>query len=76
MGLDSTALLLRWLHEPESRDFELQDLVALTAMTGDEFADTERLITAHILHRLREHRIRFVQVAHRPAAGGRDHRPR
>jgi hypothetical protein len=63
MGVDSTALLLRWLHEPESRDFELDDLAVLTAMTGDEFADTERLVTTHILHRLREHRVRFVQVA-------------
>lgn len=63
MGVDSTALLLRWLGEPATRDFDLCDLVVLTAMTGDEFADTERLVTAHILHRLRDARVRFVQVA-------------
>src|SRR5215210_2947204 len=63
MGVDSTALLLRWLHEPDSRDFALADLVVLTAMTGDEFQDTERLVAAHILHRLRAARVRFVQIA-------------
>ena len=63
MGIDSTALLLRWLAEPDSRDFALADLTVLTAMTGDEFADTEHLVTTHILHRLREARVRFVQVA-------------
>lgn len=63
MGIDSTALLLRWLTEPDSRDFDLTDLTVLTAMTGDEFADIEHLVTTHILHRLREARVRFVQVA-------------
>jgi hypothetical protein len=70
MGVDSTALLLRWLHEPGSRDFAMEDLVALTAMTGDEFQDTDALVTAHILHRLREHRVRFVQVARTGALEG------
>ena len=27
MGVDSTAILLRWLADPSSRDFDLQDLV-------------------------------------------------
>jgi hypothetical protein len=65
LGVDSTALLLRWLEEAGSRDFELDKLVVLTAITGDEFPDTVRLVTSHILHRLRHYRIRYVQVARR-----------
>jgi hypothetical protein len=34
MGADSTAILMRWLTEPASRDFDLQDLVVITAHTG------------------------------------------
>ena len=37
MGVDSTAILLRWLHESSSRDFDLGDLVVLTAMTQGDF---------------------------------------
>lgn len=33
MGLDSTCLLLRWLAEPASRDFDLSELVVVTAHT-------------------------------------------
>ena len=40
LGLDSTAVLLRWLTDPSSRDFDLSDLVVITAMTGDEFSAT------------------------------------
>lgn len=32
MGLDS-ALLLRWLEDPSSRDFELDDLAVVTAVS-------------------------------------------
>jgi hypothetical protein len=63
MGVDSTALLLRWLCEPKSRDFDLDDLVVLTAQTGDEFKDTQRLVETHMLPLLRELRVRYVQVA-------------
>lgn len=62
LGVDSTSILLRWLHEPDSRDFPLESLTVLTAMVGDEFADTKRLVETHILHRLREFRVRYVQV--------------
>jgi hypothetical protein len=51
------------LHDPASRDFDLRDLVVLTSMTGDEFPDTGRLVTTHVLPRLRAARVRFVQVA-------------
>lgn len=37
MGLDSSALLVRWLTDPSTRDFGLEDMVVLTAMTGHEF---------------------------------------
>lgn len=64
MGVDSTALLLRWLAEPDSLDYSHADLTVLTAMPGDEFADTEHLVTTHILHRLREaRRHRFATPA-------------
>lgn len=63
MGVDSTALLLRWIEEPECRDFDLEQLVVLTAQTGDEFKDTQRLVETHMLPLLREFRIRYVQVA-------------
>lgn len=63
MGLDSTCLLLRWLEEPSSRDFELTDLVLVTAFTGDEFESTRRVVERHVLPRLRAHGVRFVQCA-------------
>jgi hypothetical protein len=63
MGVDSTAVLLRWIHEPESRDFSLDELVVCTAMTGDEFDSTGQAVEDTVLPLLRDHRIRFVQVA-------------
>lgn len=63
LGVDSTAILLRWIFEPESRDFDLQDLIVITAQTGDEWARTGADVEAHILPLLREHGIRYVQVA-------------
>lgn len=65
LGVDSSAILLRWLTEPASRDFALDRLIVVTAMTGDEFADTGRLVTTHVLPRLREAGVRFVQLARR-----------
>ena len=63
LGVDSTALLLRWLEEPDSRDFDLGDLLVVTSMTGDEWSRTGVLVQEHILPRLREAGIRFAQVA-------------
>lgn len=63
MGLESTTILLRWLEEPASRDFPLQRLIVITAMTGDEHESTARFVRQHVLPRLRAHRVRFVQVA-------------
>ena len=36
LGLESTSVLCRWLFEPETRDFEVEDLVVLTMMTGGD----------------------------------------
>ena len=68
MGIDSTAILLRWLREPDSRNFPLQDLTVLTALTGDEFPDSARLVTTHILHHFRVAGIRFVLPTSCPPA--------
>lgn len=65
MGTDSTALLLHWLMDPSSRDFDLDELVVMTAMTGDEWPATGQLVERHILPLLAEHRVRYVQVARR-----------
>lgn len=63
LGVDSTAILLRWLHEPASRNFDLADLIVITAMTGDEWPETGQLVETHILPLLRQHRVRYIQVA-------------
>jgi hypothetical protein len=46
---------------------DLRDLTVITAMTGDEFPDIKRLVERHILPRLRQHGIRYVQVARKTA---------
>ena len=63
LGVDSTALLLRWLTEPDSRDFDLNRLLVVTAMTGDEWPRTATLVEEHILPLLRQAGIRYAQVA-------------
>jgi hypothetical protein len=63
LGVDSTALLFRWLTEPDSRNFDLDDLLVVTAMTGDEWPDTVELVERHVLPRLAEAGVTYVQVA-------------
>jgi hypothetical protein len=63
MGADSTGLLLRWLHEPQTRPCSLDDLLVVTAMTGDEWPVTGILAEQHILPRMRAFGVRWVQVA-------------
>lgn len=65
LGVDSSALLLRYLEDSRSRDFDLSQLLVVTAMTGDEWPRTAELVEEHILPRLREKRIFFAQVARR-----------
>lgn len=63
LGVDSTALLLRWLTEPDSRNFALSDLLVITSMTGDEWPQTGQLVQEHILPRLAAAGVRYAQVA-------------
>ncbi len=63
MGVESVSILLRWIFEPETRPCPLSDLLVITAQVGDEYLDTKRDMEAHILPLMREHSIRYVQVA-------------
>lgn len=63
LGLESSAILVRWILDPLSRDFPLEDLTVIVAMTGDEHKATRRECEEYILPLLRRHNIRLVQVA-------------
>lgn len=63
LGEDSTAVLLRWLEDPTSRDFDLADLAVVTAMTGDEWESTRTAVETHILPRLAAAGVRIIQAA-------------
>lgn len=63
MGVDSVAGLVRHLVEPETRDYDLEDLIVVTAMTGDEWTDTRELMEAYVLPLMRKHNVRYVQLA-------------
>ena len=72
MGVESTAILLRWCFEEATRPCPLDRLVVITAQVGDEYKDTGRDVGTYVLPMMRRHRIRFVQVArhgHREADG-------
>lgn len=49
MDLDSATILTRWLTEPTSRTFTLDQLTVLTARSGDEPDITRRLTENHPL---------------------------
>ena len=63
MGVESTAILIRWLESAPVRPCRLDELIVITAHTGDEYADTYRDVETYVLPLLRRHRIRYVQVA-------------
>jgi hypothetical protein len=63
LGVDSSAALLRFLEDPSSRDFPLDQLLVVTSMTGDEWPRTGKLVEEHILPRLRAAGVRYAQVA-------------
>ena len=63
LGLDSSAMLVRWLTDPTSRDFDLDDLVVVTAMTGHEWDSSIKAVTRLILPLFRRHNVRYIQVA-------------
>jgi hypothetical protein len=65
LGVESSAVLVRWLLEPWTCPSRLDEIIVLTAQTGDEYEDTRRAVETHILPLLRRHHIRYVQVARR-----------
>lgn len=58
-------MLTRWLLDPASRDFDLRDLLVITAMVGSEWALTGALAERFILPLLARHGVRLVTVARR-----------
>ena len=76
MGVESTAILLRWCLEEDTRPCPLGRLVVITAQVGDEYKDTGRDVEIYMLPMMRCHGIRLVQVArHGHPEGGWDHGP-
>lgn len=63
MGVESSAIPVRWIMSPEARPCPLDELTVITAQVGDEYRDTGRDVENHILPLLRANRIRYVQVA-------------
>lgn len=63
MGVDSTAILLRWILDSASRPFPLKDLIVVSAQTGNEYGSTKTLVETYILPLMRSYGIRYVQVA-------------
>lgn len=63
MGVESTAILVRWLEDASVRPCRLDELIVITAHTGDEYADTYSDVETHVLPLLRRHCVRYVQVA-------------
>jgi hypothetical protein len=71
LGKHSTAAAVELIENPRRRDFDLDQLILVTAMTGDEWESTREQVTTHLLPLLRHHRIRYVQIA-RTGARERD----
>ncbi|MFF4344743.1 hypothetical protein ACFY00_33085 [Kitasatospora sp. NPDC001540] len=67
LGFDSTDILLEYLRDPESYGLlpDLSDLTVVHAVVGSEYDSTYALVEQAILPRLRERRVRFVEVARR-----------
>uniref|UniRef100_UPI003F496205 hypothetical protein n=1 Tax=Nonomuraea sp. CA-251285 TaxID=3240002 RepID=UPI003F496205 len=68
MGVDSTAILLRWILEPWTAPFPLKKIIVLIAQTGDEWPLTGLLVEKYVFPLLRRHGIRTVQVARKTAS--------
>lgn len=63
LGKHSTAAAIELIENPSRRDFDLDQLILVTAMTGDEWDSTRQQVTTHLLPLLRHYRIRYVQIA-------------
>lgn len=63
-GVESTAILLRWIYDTTSRPFKSwNELIILGAQTGDEYWETKYLCETFIFPLLRALGVRVVQVA-------------
>lgn len=65
MGVDSVAWWMRVMNEPSFRPCNLEDLIVVTSMTGDEWPETGRLMEEYVLPEFRRHGVRYVQLARR-----------
>jgi hypothetical protein len=63
MGVESTGILVRWILEPATRDFELSELIVVTPQTGQEFPDTKQCVEKYLAPLLKVSGIRWVQIA-------------
>ena len=39
MGVESSAVLVRWVREPNTRPCPLEDLIVITSQVGDEYEE-------------------------------------
>lgn len=63
LGKHSTAAAVELIENPAQRDFRLEQLILVTAMTGDEWRSSRRQAEEFLLPLLRAHHIRYVQIA-------------
>ncbi|WP_208874744.1 hypothetical protein [Streptomyces sp. PBH53] len=65
LGADSTAILLKFLADPEEYGLEpdLSDLIVVHAVTGDEWPDSISYVDRLVLPLLAARRVRTVQIA-------------
>jgi hypothetical protein len=67
MGVESDAILKRWITQPETRPFlNFDQLIVVTSQVGEEhLSDTIPNVEEFTLPLLRKHGIRFVELARR-----------
>ncbi|MCT9093459.1 hypothetical protein N4G70_32005 [Streptomyces sp. ASQP_92] len=63
LGVESTAYIARMLTAPATHGIDLKRTVVLYMATGSEWPETRLLVEKFMLPLLREHRVRFVQLA-------------
>jgi hypothetical protein len=62
LGVDSVAMLLRWIVEPASGDFDLSELAGAPAHTNDEWGSTLRDVETFVSPMLAQTQVRFIKV--------------
>ncbi|MCU0567193.1 MAG: hypothetical protein MUF49_11415 [Oculatellaceae cyanobacterium Prado106] len=69
MGVESTAIAVRWILESHIRPFQdFDQLIIQIAQTGNEMQETQQLIETYLFPLFRRHQIRCIQVAKRGSA--------